>query len=355
MKGGNLVTLLLSSDSTGLTRICRSCRSLFQNCYKSSYTLINPVVLITWIPRPVLFCTFVQQKNSESSTRPSFSTTMGLRCHFSFLRLIIGLLVYCCDSTPALNITKFTLFRHEMTLQTNVSALIPCMFQSDQPIDPVLLELQWGKIPVDGGRYTPLIFMYGDGIKILLETKHKYDLFDSLLPTGNCTLIITPNSMADSGIYEVYLKVNGEIYEPTFNISITVLDLIEPSGVSQALDPWKGGKDAEKEETKAMTTSTPIMTTIMMTAEPMPITIEDYLDSVIFRNLRGNSSDLFDSLIVSKLKGHERTSVIVAMAVLSFLLLTSLISLVGCSLRFQEMNLNLLRGRMMMMMKKKGK
>ncbi|OCT75501.1 hypothetical protein XELAEV_18030681mg [Xenopus laevis] len=169
------------------------------------------------------------------------------------MMMLIGLLLSC---QPASALKRFTLFRHKLTLKAHTRNLIPCRFYADHAIDPSVLQLEWGKVPVGGGKYTPLIHLYGEKEQTFHENSNKYQLFVSLVPTGNCTLIINPTETTDSGVYEFMMKVDDIVFMPASKIKIDVLEAKETSTESRAMR-------AKEQTTTAATT-----TTIMTTTEP---------------------------------------------------------------------------------------
>ncbi|KAE8595889.1 hypothetical protein XENTR_v10015901 [Xenopus tropicalis] len=163
------------------------------------------------------------------------------------------------------------------------------------------MVLEWGKISEDDGKYTPLIQLNSDGVKTFSEDSKKYELFVPLVRKGNCTLVIKPTGATDNGAYEVWMTLDGELYESLSRTRITV------SGGSRAL-----GSRAEAPTTK-MTLTAIKNAAAMNSKEPIGVK---------------NSSNFF-ALLLEK---HGKSAIIVVIAVLSFLTLTSVISLVVCCL-----------------------
>ncbi|XP_031760398.1 uncharacterized protein LOC101730511 [Xenopus tropicalis] len=242
------------------------------------------------------------RQNREACGKPSCAAVMGPR--YSYLLIIlmtIGILTHHCDCAPVLKIKNFDVLHHHLTLRPNTRSLIPCKFAAVRPIDATKMVIEWGKISGDDGKYIPLIQLNSDGVKTFSEDGKKYELFVPLVRKGNCTLVIKPTGATDNGAYEVWMTLDGELYESFSRTRITV------SGGSRAL-----GSRAESPTTKM--TPTAIKNAAAMNSKE-PIGVK-------------NSSNFF-ALLLEK---HGKSAIIVVIAVLSFLTLTSVTSLVVCCL-----------------------
>ncbi|KAE8595713.1 hypothetical protein XENTR_v10015856 [Xenopus tropicalis] len=193
------------------------------------------------------------QKNQKSFERPSCGSAMGPKRLFIFLMLMVIGLLPCCETTSA--IKHVTLFQHKLTFTAHTRNLIPCMFYPEHPINPAVLRLEWGKVPEDGGKYTPLIHLYSDRVETFPENSDKYQLFVSLVPSGNCSLIIDPTETTDSGTYEFWMSLNDKVYKPAAKIRIEVLEEKKTSQ-SRSIVQKKGKKEEMTTKTAPTTTTT---------------------------------------------------------------------------------------------------
>ncbi|XP_031760047.1 uncharacterized protein LOC116411604 [Xenopus tropicalis] len=194
---------------------------------------------------------------------------MGPNRPFVFMVTVIGLLLSCKTASAGKHIT---LFQHKITLKAHTRNLIPCMFDPELTINSAELELEWGKVPVGGGEYTPLIHLYNNSVETFPEDNQRYQLFVSLVPSGNCTMIIDPTETMDSGTYEFWISVNKVVYKPASKIKIDISDEKKTSSQSRSFWPsWmKKGKKEEKTTTAptTMTTTTTTTTTVITSTEP---------------------------------------------------------------------------------------
>ncbi|KAE8592484.1 hypothetical protein XENTR_v10018771 [Xenopus tropicalis] len=246
---------------------------------------------------------------------------MGPKRPFVFMMLMVIALLLTCQ--PASAVKHITLFRHKLTFTAHTWNLIPCMFYSDNAVDPATLQLEWGKVPVGGGKYTPLIHLNSDGVRTFHENSEKYQLFVSLVPSGNCTLAINPTETTDSGTYEFFMLVNGERYEPASLIKIEVLDENKTSSQSRAFWSKKGKKEgtttkATPNTKTTATTSTVVFTTRRQTSWSKKGKKEETATTSTAVMNSANSSD-----------STKRAAVITVMVMGPLLVITSIISGVG--------------------------
>ncbi|XP_041429588.1 uncharacterized protein LOC108699596 isoform X1 [Xenopus laevis] len=140
--------------------------------------------------------------------------------HHLFI-IIIGLFTLFMNTTSAVTVENFTLFKEKLTLKAHTINVIPCMFQTLKPLNPLRFQLEWGKMDTKG--YTRLIHLHGDRVTVASpDLKDKYYIFESQVANGICSLVINPTEMTDSGTYQVRLKIVGKLYEPVPSIDIQV-------------------------------------------------------------------------------------------------------------------------------------
>ncbi|XP_041427383.1 uncharacterized protein LOC121396509 isoform X1 [Xenopus laevis] len=175
--------------------------------------------------------------------------------HHLFI-FIFGLFTLFMHTTSAVNVEHFTLFKEKLTLKAHTINIIPCMFQTRGQLNPLKVQLEWGKMDSKG--YTSLIHLYGEHATMESpDLKDKYHLFESQVAKGICSLVINPTEMKDSGTYEVRLKILGKLYEPVPSIEIQVENQVE-------------NKDTDESQrgfwSKSQTTTVPPTTTTASTA-----------------------------------------------------------------------------------------
>ncbi|OCT97026.1 hypothetical protein XELAEV_18009246mg [Xenopus laevis] len=229
--------------------------------------------------------------------------------------IITGLFLH---STSAVKVQYLTLFKPKMTLQLGTRNIIPCSFHTKRLLNPLKVELEWGKIPVGKDKYVPLIRLKENKVSTpspdLLDL---YDLFVSEISRGNCSLVIRHTKTQDSGTYMVRLKVKGKLFEPVPSIKIRLMNL--QTRTSQATSHNRGNDARNLKGKKEEPTAT---TTQITTTLPTTIT---YL----------NESDFISWYILPKLKGNETAVLIVVLVVGSILFAFSVLGVVGWVLYFK--------------------
>ncbi|OCT75572.1 hypothetical protein XELAEV_18030754mg [Xenopus laevis] len=238
--------------------------------------------------------------------------------------IITGLFLH---STSAIKVQYLTLFKPKMTLQLGTRNIIPCSFHTKRLINPLKVELEWGKIPVGKDKYVPLIRLKENQVTTpspdLLDL---YDLFVSEISRGNCSLVIRHTTTQDSGTYMVRLKVKGKLFEPVPSIKIRVMNL--QTRTSQATISHKRGNDArnlkgKKEEPTATTahittTTAHITTTTTQITTTLPTTVTSI-----------NGNDFISWYILPKLNGNETVALIIVLVVGAILTAFSVLGVVA--------------------------
>eukprot|EP00079_Xenopus_tropicalis_P036559 XP_017950330.1 PREDICTED: uncharacterized protein LOC105947592 [Xenopus tropicalis] len=215
--------------------------------------------------------------------------------------------------TTAVKVQNLTLFKPKLTLQLNTRNVIPCSFYTERLLNPLKVELEWGKIPVGKSEYKPLIRLSGNHVKNPSpDLMDLYDLFVSEIPRGNCSLVIRHTKTEDSGTYMVRLKVKGKLYEPVPSIKIRLMNLQTDESLSHNSE--KGARSLkEKGKKKEPTATTTHITTTLPRTTAMT-----------------NESDFIGSYIFPKLKGHEMTALTVVLVIGSVLVAFSALGVVAC-------------------------
>ncbi|XP_078277767.1 uncharacterized protein LOC144605944 [Rhinoraja longicauda] len=92
--------------------------------------------------------------------------------------------------------------------------LIPCSFKADEDIQSNNLRLEWGVINLPSGTYRPIYRVVGSMLEPVPEPnpfEGRAQMFISLIPLGNCSLVLQPTLAQDSGLYELRLYSEGEM------------------------------------------------------------------------------------------------------------------------------------------------
>ncbi|XP_041433503.1 uncharacterized protein LOC121398374 [Xenopus laevis] len=218
--------------------------------------------------------------------------------YFIYILIIIGMLIQSCNCAPAMQIRNFKVLQTHLTLKPGTRRLVPCKFLPVHPLDMTKVKLEWGKLSLEEGRYTPIIQLNSEGIRRNPEIGHRFGLFVPLVKKGNCTLIIDPVDAKDTGVYEVWMALDGSLHEAYPKTTITISDQKQASGASRAN----------------------VKPTVMAT-------------SIMSTTAASNQTDFFVMLLDHK---HGRTTIIVVIAVLSFLSVAALITTVMCCIYFLD-------------------
>ncbi|OCT76803.1 uncharacterized protein LOC108719250 [Xenopus laevis] len=234
----------------------------------------------------------------------------------SIMIIFIIITALFLHSTSAVKVQYLTLFKPKMTLQLGTRNIIPCSFHTKRQLNPLKVELEWGKIPVGKDKYVPLIRLKENQVSTpspdLLDL---YDLFVSEISRGNCSLVIRHTKPQDSGTYMVRLKVKGKLFEPVPSIKIRLMNLQTRTSISHNRGNDARNLKGTKEEPTATTTQ--ITTTL-------PTTVT-YI----------NGSDFISWYILPKLKGNKTVALIVVLVVGSILIAFSVLGVVAWVLYFK--------------------
>ncbi|XP_031747692.1 uncharacterized protein LOC101730590 [Xenopus tropicalis] len=162
------------------------------------------------------------RKICEGRGRLSCPALMGPACLRPFI-ILLGLFLLFLSSTSAVKVENFTLFEEKLKLEAHTANMIPCVFHTRRRLNPLRVQLEWGKMDKEG--YVSLIHLDGNHVrKAAADFGDKYQLFIPQVSQGNCSLVINPTDIADSGTYQVRLRILGKLYEPVPSIEIQVVD-----------------------------------------------------------------------------------------------------------------------------------
>ncbi|XP_031759889.1 uncharacterized protein LOC116411560 isoform X2 [Xenopus tropicalis] len=202
--------------------------------------------------------------------------------HLLFILFVLFQL-FCI--TSAVKVENFTLFESKLTLKAHTANTIPCMFHTRRHLNPLKVQLEWGKI--ERNEYVPLIHLYGDHVrKASSDYGDKYQVFIPEVSKGNCSLVINPTEITDSGTYQVRLTIVGKLYQPTPSIEVEVVN--QPKGESRG---WF----------KKKTTTVPPTTTTMMATKAKKGSAANNNESasdIIFHQLDAIEKKIFIFIIV---------------------------------------------------------
>ncbi|KAE8604377.1 hypothetical protein XENTR_v10014691 [Xenopus tropicalis] len=233
---------------------------------------------------------------------------MGPARLYSFI-IFLEIFLLFFGTTSAVNVENFSLFKPKLILKAHTTNIIPCAFHTRRPLNPLKVQLEWGVIPTGERDYKPLVHLFGDHVNTASpELNEKYKLFIPLVAKGNCSLVINPTNIEDSGTYQVKLIIKEKVYEPLSSIKIKVVD--HPKAKSRAAKPMKEATAIiPAETTKAPNTNAP----------------------------KENDDDVISDVILPLLKGHEMAFGIAVISIIIGLAAWSLIGLIIC-IRYCQRN-----------------
>ncbi|KAE8599781.1 hypothetical protein XENTR_v10017322 [Xenopus tropicalis] len=162
-------------------------------------------------------------KNNSRNRRkePSASHRRTIMALWWFITLGLFLIF---PTMSAADISNITLYRNLTELKVNSWNMIPCTFSSNSTINPEQLYLEWVKT-IDGGKsFIPLVGLFGTNQGGSTKSRNRFKVFPSLLPRGNCSLVINPAKSMDWGTYSVRLSTDGIVYEPVPEITVQIMD-----------------------------------------------------------------------------------------------------------------------------------
>lgn len=137
--------------------------------------------------------------------------------------LFSGLVLLCAHLASALKIVNVTLSTDTLVVKSPSRLLVLCHFYTDQPITGNDLLLEWAMTPEKKKDDISILRLYDNVLDPIQSHNKRAQVFVSLVPEGNCSLVINPTCVSDSGIYEVRLTLDGVLYFPNPIIKIQVL------------------------------------------------------------------------------------------------------------------------------------
>ncbi|XP_069476516.1 neurofilament heavy polypeptide-like [Ambystoma mexicanum] len=128
-------------------------------------------------------------------------------------------------SSQAVKIKSLSLNKGELEIEPGMRLLINCHYTTDKTVNPSEVKVEWGVIKGFHGPYTPVIRVLDSIVESLSEPSvyaERAQMFLSLIPKGNCSLIINPTSKNDSGIYQVKMFIEGHLYDKSPSVNVHV-------------------------------------------------------------------------------------------------------------------------------------
>ncbi|KAE8599783.1 hypothetical protein XENTR_v10017324 [Xenopus tropicalis] len=144
---------------------------------------------------------FFKYNSRNRRKEPSGSHRRTIMALWWFITLGLFLIF---PTMSAADISNITLYRNLIELKVNSWNMIPCTFSSNSTINPEQLYLEWGGST---------------------KSRNRFKVFPSLLPRGNCSLVINPAKSMDWGTYSVRLSTDGIVYEPVPEITVQIMDM----------------------------------------------------------------------------------------------------------------------------------
>ncbi|XP_072254785.1 uncharacterized protein [Pyxicephalus adspersus] len=136
------------------------------------------------------------------------------------LFLILGIFLLTTPPLSAVEITSVSDIPDEINILVGSRLLIPCQFSTDSPMDKFRIEMEWGMIPMEGGPFKSLVYLYHP--ETLQHLDSRADVFVSSITDGNCSLVVDPVAIEDNGFFELHLSIDGNSYQPFPTVYIKV-------------------------------------------------------------------------------------------------------------------------------------
>ncbi|XP_072273698.1 uncharacterized protein [Pyxicephalus adspersus] len=125
---------------------------------------------------------------------------------------------------------------HTLNAEEGQHLLIPCTFQVDEPLGDNQVELEWSVIYEVKNIYEPIIRL-NDHMFLPVKNPNRRAWIN--LPgvrMGNCSLVISPVSFRDSGIYRVRIAINGEEFPGAATINVHIFKSHQARALNQQND-----------------------------------------------------------------------------------------------------------------------
>ncbi|XP_069476518.1 uncharacterized protein [Ambystoma mexicanum] len=125
----------------------------------------------------------------------------------------------------AVKIKNLELYEDKVAVKTEDRLLIRCHYETDGVVPPGAVRAEWDVIKADDGLHLPVIRAL-DSLVVPLSQPNPYaeraQMFLSLLPNKNCSLVINPTLEDDSGTYQVKMFLDDEPYKEAPSIHVHV-------------------------------------------------------------------------------------------------------------------------------------
>ncbi|XP_032899818.1 uncharacterized protein LOC116987678 [Amblyraja radiata] len=122
--------------------------------------------------------------------------------------------VFLPAAATALDIEDIQMPKTKFVANEGDRLLIPCSFKADEDIQSNNLRLEWGVIKMPSGTYRAIYRVVGSVLEPVPEPnpyEGRAQMFISLIPRGNCSLVLQPLLARDTGLYELRLYSEGEM------------------------------------------------------------------------------------------------------------------------------------------------
>ncbi|XP_069788603.1 uncharacterized protein [Narcine bancroftii] len=131
-----------------------------------------------------------------------------------FLYPLLWIVTFLPQAASALDIEEIQIPKTRFEANKGDRLLIPCSFKTDEDVQSANLRLEWGVISEPNGYYRPIYRVMGSVLEPVSEPNSyegRAQMFISLIPKGNCSLVLQPVLTSDSGQYELRLYSEGEV------------------------------------------------------------------------------------------------------------------------------------------------
>eukprot|EP00062_Callorhinchus_milii_P021672 gi/632978672/ref/XP_007906044.1/ PREDICTED: uncharacterized protein LOC103188037 [Callorhinchus milii] len=125
-----------------------------------------------------------------------------------------GILVLWLRVAAALEVKDIHVPKGSLKVREGERLLIPCSFKTDENVRLSNLRVEWGIIQANNKTYRP-IYRVADAMLEGLPEPNPYEgraqMFISLIPSGNCSLVLQGMTGSDSGEYQVRFYADGQV------------------------------------------------------------------------------------------------------------------------------------------------
>ncbi|XP_077346461.1 uncharacterized protein LOC143990273 [Lithobates pipiens] len=99
-------------------------------------------------------------------------------------------------------------YHHELNVKAGQQLLIPCHFQTTEPLADNKIKLQWSVKPPDEDEFQP-IYQIEDATHLTVKDINKRArMYLSDVRQGDCSLLIDPVHRDDGGMYDLRIAIN---------------------------------------------------------------------------------------------------------------------------------------------------